>query len=118
MQILNTNIDVTNKKKVYRLCKSASVRVQDVEQGKSFPVLEWMLYTEEKVDKTGEVKEQRVLSIVTPDGKMSTISDTFISSFLDIVDVMGADPFSIIVIGGQSKSGRQYVDCEMDCSEE
>jgi len=111
MEIIRTNIDVSNKKAVYRLTKAASVRVQDLEQGLSLPVESYMLYTEE--NSKGE--KQNVLTVVSGGTKLSTISQTFIRSFFECVDLMGEDPFSIIITGGQSKNGRRYVDCELDC---
>lgn len=111
MEIIRTNIDATNKKEVYRLTKSESQRVQDVEKGISLPVDKWALYTE----KNNKGEEQNVLAVVSGGMKISTISKTFIESFLECVDLMGDDPFSIIITGGTSKGGRQYVNCELDC---
>lgn len=111
MNIIRTNIDTNNKKEVYRLTKSDSQRVQDVEQGLSLPVDKWAVYKE--TNSKGE--EQTVLAIVSGTLKMSTISKTFIDSFMEIVDIMEPDPFSIIITGGTSKGGRQYVNCELDC---
>lgn len=115
MQILKTNIDATNKKEVYRLTKSESQRVQDVEKGVSLPVDKWALYTETKRGKDGTETAQTVLAIVSGGMKISTISQTFIDSFMECVDLMENDPFSIIITGGTSKGGRQYVNCELDC---
>jgi hypothetical protein len=111
MQILKTNIDATNKKEVYRLTKSESQRVQDVEKGVSLPVDKWALYTE----KNSKGEEQNVLAIVSGGMKVSTISKTFIDSFLECVELMEDEPFSIVITGGTSKGGRQYVNCELDC---
>lgn len=111
MQILKTNIDATNKKEVYRLTKSESQRVQDVEKGVSLPVDKWALYKE----KNNKGEEQNVLAIVSGSMKVSTISKTFIDSFMECVELMENDPFSIVITGGTSKGGRQYVNCELDC---
>lgn len=111
MTIIKSNIDTTDKKAVYRLTKSASQRVQDVEQGLSLPVDKYAIYTEQ--NNKGE--EQTVLAIVSGGMKISTISQTFIRSFKECVDLMGDEPFSIIITGGTSKGGRKFVDCELDC---
>lgn len=111
MQILKSNIDTANKKAVYKLTKSESQRVQDVEKGVSLPVDKWALYTE----KNNKGEEQTVLAIVSGSMKVSTISKTFIGSFMECVDLMDGDPFSIVITGGTSKGGRQYVNCELDC---
>lgn len=116
MEIIRTNIDTTNKRDVYRITKSESQRVQDIERGVSLPVDKWALYTEQKVSKSGETSEQQVLAIVSGHMKISTISSTFISSFMEIVDIMEDEPFSVIITGGTSKGGRTYVDCELDCN--
>lgn len=115
MNIIRTNIDTTDKKAVYRLTKSESQRVQDIEKGLSLPVDKWAYYSETKRDKEGNEKEQKVLSIVSGDMKISTISKTFIDSFFECVDLMGDDPFSIVITGGSSSNGRQFVNCELDC---
>ena len=115
MEIIRTNIDKANKKEVYKLTKSESQRVQDVEKGVSLPVDKWALYTETKRDKNGNETEQTVLAIVSGGMKISTISQTFISSFMECVDLMEGEDFSIVITGGTSKGGRQYVNCEMDC---
>ena len=111
MEILKSNIDTTDKKAVYKLTKSESQRVQDVEKGVSLPVDKWALYTE----KNNKGEEQTVLAIVSGGMKVSTISKTFIDSFMECVELMDGDPFSIVITGGTSKGGRQYVNCELDC---
>jgi len=115
MKIIRTNIDTNDKKAVYKLTKSESQRVQDVEKGLSLPVDKWAVYTETKKNKTGEETEQIVLAIVSGGMKISTISQTFIDSFMECVDIMEDEPFSIIITGGTSKGGRQFVNCELDC---
>lgn len=111
MQILMGNIDQNNKKALYKLTKSESVQVKDLERGTSFPVDKWCLYEEE--NSRGEL--QQVLSFTSGEYKVSTISKTFIRSFLECAELMGEDPFSIIITGGETKSGRTYVNCELDC---
>lgn len=116
MEIIKTTINTNDKKALYKLTKSASERVQDLERGTSFPVDAFALYKESKVSKSGEVKEQTVLSVISGAVKFSTISGTFIESFLEIVELMDGEPFAIIITGGTSKGGREYVDCELDCN--
>ena len=115
MNILKTNIDTADKKAVYKLTKSESQRVQDVEKGVSLPVDKWALYAETKRGKDGTESEQTVLAIISGGMKISTISQTFIDSFMECVELMDGDPFSIVITGGTSKGGRQYVNCELDC---
>lgn len=111
MQILMGNIDQGNKKAVYKLTKSESLQVKDLERGLSMPVDKWVLYEEE--NSKGEL--QQVLAFTSGPQKVSTISKTFIRSFLECAELMQEDPFSIIITGGETKSGRSYVNCELDC---
>lgn len=115
MKIIKTNIDVNDKKKVYKLTKADSQRVQDLEQGVSFAVDSYALYEEDKMKKDGSTETQTVLAVVSGGVKFATISQTFINSFMECVELMEGDPFSIIITGGTSKGGRQYVNCELDC---
>ena len=119
MKFIATNIDQKNKKEVYRLTKCENLKVQDMERGTSFPVEKYAVYEEEKTRKKNdgsiETYTQQVLTFVSGEMKLGTISATFIKSFLEIVEIMGADPFSIIITGGKSKNGRDFVNCELDC---
>lgn len=111
MNILMGNIDMNDKKAVYRMTKSESLQVRDLERGLSMPVDKWCLYEEE--NNKGEL--QQVLSFTSGQQKVSTISKTFIRSFLECAELMQEDPFSIIITGGETNNGRTYVNCELDC---
>ena len=118
MEIIKTNIAniEENKKALYKLTKSSGVNVKDIEPDKSHKVESYALYTDVKVDREGAVKEQKVLTIVLATGeKLQTISKTFIDEFMDIVDIMGDEDFSIVTRKGLSKGGREFVSCELDC---
>lgn len=116
MEILRSNIDSANKYDVYRLTKSSGEMVQNIADGLSVPVSKWALYTDIKEGRDGTTKEQQVLSIVDTAGvKYSTVSATFVREFLDIVDIMGGDDFAVIIRHGQTKSGKNFVTCELDC---
>lgn len=119
MNFIKTNIDTANKKEVYRMTKGDSLKVDGLEKGLSIPVEKYALYTEtkdrNKQDGSVEQYEQTVLTFVSGAQKYGTISATFIKSFLEILDIMGSDPFAVIITGGQSKNGRKYVNCELDC---
>lgn len=122
MNFIQTNIDTADKKAVYRMTKGESQKIEGLEKGITLPVDKYALYEESKTrkkqDGTEEEYTQTVLTFTSGDCKFGTISATFIKSFLEIVDIMGEDPFAIIITGGESKSGRKYVNCEMDCSYE
>lgn len=116
MEILRSNVDVTNKRSIYKLTKSSSTMVQEAPAGLSVPVEIWALYNDPKQQKDGTFKENKVLSFVDTSGvKYSTISATFIREFLDIADIMGDDPFAIILIHGTTRGGKPFVSCELDC---
>ena len=120
MKFIRTNINQNDKKEVYRMTKGDSLKVQDMEKGTSFPVDKYAIYEEEKTRKKqdGTIEEytDTVLTVVSGNMKLGTISATFIRSFLEIVDLMDGDPFSIVITGGKSKNGREYVNCELDCT--
>lgn len=119
MTFLRSNIKTEDKKQVYRMTKGDSLKIEGLEKGLSLPVDKFALYTEtkdrKKQDGTIEQYEQTVLTFTSGPHKFGTISATFIKSFLEIVDIMGEDKFAIIITGGESKSGRKYVNCELDC---
>lgn len=119
MTFLRTNINTEDKKQVYRMTKGDSQKIDGLEKGLSLPVDNFALYTEtkdrKKQDGTLEQYEQTVLTFTSGPHKFGTISATFIKSFLEIVDIMGEEKFAIIITGGESKSGRTYVNCELDC---
>ena len=118
MQIFKTNIQnlTEDKKALYKLTKTPGVNVKDIEPDKSHPVAAYALYEDVKETKDG-TKAQAVLAIVLEDGtKLQTISPTFVNAFLEIVDIMGDEPFSIITRKSMSKGGREFVTCELDCT--
>lgn len=121
MEIISTNINREDKRAIYRLTKAAGVNVKDMRAGVVLAVNAYCLYTDVSQSRTGEETTREVLSILVTDdqgqgGKISTISPTFIRSFMEIVDIMGEDPFSIIILKETSKGGREFVTCELDCN--
>lgn len=119
MEFIKTNIDSTDKRQIYRMTKGDSNKIEGLEKGITIPIDKYALYEEEKErnksDGNKEMYTQRVLTFTSGPQKFGTISATFIKSFMEIVDIMGNDPFAIIITGGTTKSGRTYVNCEMDC---
>ena len=122
MNFIKTNINTADKKAVYRLTKGESQKIDGLEKGISLPVEKYALYEEPKTRKKQDGSEeeytQTVLTFISGGYKFGTISATFIKSFMEIVDIMGEDPFAVVITGGESKSGRHYVNCEMDCEYE
>ena len=114
-----TNINTEDKKAVYRMTKGDSLKIEGLEKGISIPVEKYALYVEDKErskqDGSKEMYQQNVLTFTSGQQKFGTISATFIRSFMEIVEIMGEDPFAIIITGGESKNGRKFVNCELDC---
>ena len=119
MEIIKTTINPADKKALYKMTKKESAKIEGLEKGLSLPVDDYCLYEEEKerTKQNGgtETYTQRVLTFTSGAHKFGTISATFIKSFMECVEIMGSDPFAIVITGGTSKGGRQYVNCELDC---
>ena len=119
IEFISTNADINNKKEIYRMTKGESLKIEGLEKGLSLPVEKYALYNEEKErnkqDGSKETYVQKVLTFISGDKKFGTISATFIDSFMEIVELMENDPFASLITGGQSKNGRTYVNCELDC---
>ena len=107
MEFIKTNIDTTSKKAVYRMTCGDSLKIEGIESGTNIPVDNYALY------KDGD---KEVLTFTSGAHKYGTISRTFIRSFMEITDIMDGESFSIIITGGGSKNGRNYVNCELDCT--
>lgn len=103
---------LSKKKELYKLTKASGINVKDVhDEQATFPVDAFILYSEP--DSKGNVRD--VLAVVSGGVKLTTVSATFIESFLDIDALMSPDPYSIKVLHGTSKNGRDFVTCELDC---
>ena len=116
MKIIKSNVDLSDKKLIYKLTKSSGLLVQDAPEDLSIPVKWWALYDDPKTGKDGAEKENLVLSFIGEGGgKYSTISATFQREFLEIVEIMENDPFAILLKHGTAKNGKPFVTCELDC---
>ena len=98
----------------YQLTKSPKIqRIKDC-AGQRFEVAKWCFY--EDIDKkSGDTKE--ILSMMTPESEVfATNSETFKNDFKDILSLlesagMSGTIFSIEVITGKSKAGREFFTC-------
>ena len=87
--------------------------IKDVDDGTSIKVVAYLEFKDTKDDG----KEAKMLSILGDDNNAyTTQSETFKESFYNIVTCMAGKPFSIIKISGETKSGREYVNCMLDKS--
>ena len=98
----------------YQLTMSPKIqRIKDC-AGQRFEVAKWCVY--EDIDKkSGDTKE--ILSMMTSEGEVfATTSDTFKNDFKDILSLlesagMAGTVFSLEVITGKSKVGRDFFTC-------
>lgn len=111
MNIIKTNIAnlAEDKRTLYKLAKSRGQNVKDMDANSEHPVDAYLLYT----DTNSKGDEQTVLTILSGDTKMQTISKTFINAFLEVADLMGEDAYSIKIIKDVTKAGREFVSCEL-----
>ena len=55
-----------------------------------------------------------MLSIMDKDGGVcATNSDTFKRDFMNIANLMDGDDYTIEIISGQSKAGREFITCTL-----
>lgn len=113
MKIVNASGELTMREK-YDLTMSPKIqRIKDCE-GQTIEVAKWCEYAD--IDKkSGE--EKHILSMMSPDGEVfATNSATFKEDFFAINDMlsdsgMTGTVFSLEVITGTSKAGRQFFTC-------
>ena len=113
MNIIDTNIDniADDKKTLYKITRAKGMNIKDLENGERIPVDAWALYTDVNTKGT----EQTVLAILSGGNKFHSISPTFQRDFADIVSLMDGEDFAIFITKATSKSGREFVTCELDC---
>ena len=110
--ITNTTKEFTAIEK-YLMTKAPTIKsVKTLHDGDVINVAGYLEFVDEKDD--GMTAE--LMSIITTDKAVySTQSETFKRSIKDIETVMqGQFPFPVKKISGQSKAGRNFVDCVLD----
>lgn len=101
------NID---KKAMFNMTEGGTSNKVSDSIGEVLELAAWIMYETE--DSKG--KNVTALSLLEKNGLIyATISETFIKKFNKILDYMAGEEFNIKVIGGTSKNGRQFVDCEI-----
>lgn len=84
--------------------------IKDVEDNTTIIVDGYLIFEDEKDSGTVEI-----MSIITPDREVfCTQSQTFKNSLLDMFSIMDGQQFPIIKVSGTTRSGRPYVDCNLD----
>lgn len=114
---IKTMIKVTNQTKEfteiekYLMTTAPTIKtVKTLQDGDVINVAGYLEFVDEKEDGT----TAELMSIITTDKAVySTQSATFKRSIKNIEDVMQF-PFPVKKISGQSKAGRNYVDCVLD----
>lgn len=107
--ITKTSKDL-NKKELYQMTKSPKIQKMSDNKGVVIDVAAYCFYTDEKNDG----KSVDIVSIMDNDGAVyATNSPTFMSDFEDICDIMEGEDFSIEVISGTSKAGREFITCAL-----
>ena len=108
-----SNENLTEIQQYLMTVDNGIISMKEVDDNKSIKVVAWLEFTDTKAD--GEKAD--MLSILDEENNAyTTQSATFKESFANIVGIMGEKPFSIIKISGQTKSGRDYVNCTLDKS--
>lgn len=100
----------------YLMTLSPAIKVlKDIPDGTVIKVAAYATYTDEKEDGKGE--DADLLSIMTPEHVVySCQSATFKSSFFEIAKLFKGE-FPIIKTSGITKSGRDFINCELAVSE-
>lgn len=108
--IKNTTKEFTAIEK-YLMTKAPTIKtVKTLQDGDVINVAGYLEFVDEKEDGT----TAELMSIITTDNAVySTQSVTFKRSIKDIEAIMQL-PFPVKKISGQSKAGRNFVDCVLD----
>ena len=106
MNIIKASQDF-GKQDLYKMTHNRSTSLKDA-VGKQITVDAWLYYSD--VNQRGTTVD--VLVIDEAGDYYSTISQTFINEFLDIVDAFPV-PVAVNVVGGTSKNGRDFITCEL-----
>ena len=98
-----------NKKELYKMTMDAGIKKMKDYVGSSIDVYAYCIYTDFN---SKDNKEVEVLSVMDTDGSVfATNSATFKKDFLNIATLMDGEDFSVGVISGTSKAGREFITC-------
>ena len=107
--IIKSNKEL-NKRESYKLTLDPAIKKMKDFIGVQIDVAAYYFY--KYVNKDGN--EVEVLSVMDKDGGVcATNSDTFKRDFMNIADLMDGDDYTIEVISGQSKAGREFITCTL-----
>ena len=102
--------ELTKKQRYYATMGKETISIKDMPDGEKISPIAYVEFEDVKDDGT----ESEIFAIIDADNKVyATVSNTFRTSFKNIVEVMEGDPFEIKKISGTTKAGRDYIDCEL-----
>lgn len=108
-EVLNKYPQEMDEREVYKMIKGSAKKISEA-AGSVITPEAWVLYKDIDL-KTGE--EKTVLTVRADGEKFGTISNTFIREFIDAAGFFHGNPGSIKIISDTSKSGREFVTCEV-----
>ena len=106
MEIIK-NSNGLSKQDIYRMSHNTSISAKDL-AGSTLDVAAYLYYHD--INSRGE--DVNVLVLKTGTDLISTISGTFATAFLDIVEALDL-PVQIRVLVGKTSKGRDFVTCEL-----
>ena len=107
--IIKSNKELT-KRESYKMTLDPAIKKMKDFIGVQINVAAYCLYQD--VNKEG--KEFEVLSIMDKDGGVcATNSETFKRDFMNIAELMDDEEYTIEIISGQSKAGREFITCTL-----
>lgn len=107
--IIKSNKELT-KRESYKLTLDPAIKKMKDFIGVQIDVSAYCLYKD--VNRDG--KEVEVLSIMDKDGGVcATNSETFKRDFMNIEELMDGEEYTIEIISGQSKAGREFITCTL-----
>lgn len=87
------------------------ISAKDIEDGTKITVSGVLEFTDIKEDGS----ETEIMSVITPDKVVySCQSSTFKRSIHDIMGIMDGEPFTIVKTSGETKGGRDFINCYLD----
>lgn len=114
MIITSKSSESFTKAELYRMTKSPSiVSVKSVADGTTMTPIGWLTFDDEN---KGEVSHMMSIIGVGEDDQevvWSCQSQTFKDNFMDLWELFKGDNFKIKKLSGQTKAGREYVNCDL-----
>lgn len=115
MIITSKSSESFTKAELYRMTKSPFiVSVKSVADSTTMTPIGWLTFDDE--NNKGEVSHMMSIIGVGEDGQevvWSCQSQTFKDNFMDLWELFKGDSFKIKKLSGQTKAGREYVNCDL-----